>query len=408
MQRPPHMDAADQDDNDQQPDFRLLLTNARGQSSSQALPSKEAKSSQQPATVLEEQLDAYFQILTEERRGAERTFSRAVFESDLGLFRLTVNKGTHFVSMGHTLRGQIYLFPEEALYLVDRGSLLAEHHGLDMTVQEMWSVYFTCAHVSYRDQDPRCVHEQDSTLAMDRYLVYSYLKRLGFVVIRPGTYTQEPDARARRQASTAQSSALLRLSYGASFVSVLSSWILRAWRNATGMIVSRIGMFIEPFNRIWTRTIRGPLVAHGDRLSYDQILQRLLIIPGIRLAHQAQGDTNIQQGGDHQTHGRTKLDVDFEVYKPGGAFKKRQPGVPDYRVVVTRSSAPLPSLGDLRGYMDSQLDPSSESPDLNVAPHAASVKGKKPKAPDWPKILFAVVDGGQVSFMSMLNIKAVP
>ena len=199
-----------------------------------------------------------------------RTFSRAVFESDLGLFRLTVNKGTHFVSMGHTLRGQIYLYPEEALYLVDRGSLLVEHHGLDMTVQEMWSVYFTCAHVSYQDQDSQCAHEQDSTLAMDRYLVYAYLKRLGFVVIRPGTYTREFDAQERRQTSTTQSSALLRPSHNASFFSVLSSWFLKAWRNATGAIVSRIGMLLRPFDRVWTRTIRGPLVAHGDQMNYGE------------------------------------------------------------------------------------------------------------------------------------------
>ncbi|KAF9959928.1 tRNA splicing endonuclease 54 [Mortierella alpina] len=310
--------------------------------------------------------------------------------------------------MGHTLRGQIYLYPEEALYLVDRGSLLVEHHGLDMTVQEMWSVYFTCAHVSYQDQDSQCAHEQDSTLAMDRYLVYAYLKRLGFVVIRPGTYTREFDAQARRQASTTQSSALLRPSHNASFFSVLSSWFLKAWRNAAGAIVSRIGMLLKPFDRVWTRTIRGPLVAHGDQMNYDQILKKLQIIPGTRLAQHAHKDATIQYGGAHQAHRRTKRDVDFEVYKPGGAFKKRQPGMPDYRVVVTRSSVPLPSLGDLSGYMDGQFDPASEPPESSIAPIAILDKGKKSKAPDWPKVLFAVVDGGQVSFINMFNIKAVP
>ncbi|CAO3565537.1 unnamed protein product [Mortierella alpina] len=310
--------------------------------------------------------------------------------------------------MGHTLRGQIYLFPEEALYLVDRGSLLAEQHGLEMTVQEMWSVYFTYAHVSYQDQGSQCAHQQDSTLAMDRYLVYAYLKRLGFVVIRPGTYTQEPDARARRQTSTTLNNALLRPLHGASFFSFLRSWIIGTWRNAARVMVSRIGVFLEPLDIVWARTIRRPLVAHNDRLNYDQILQKLQVIPAIRLAHNAQDDGTIQQQGDRQAHGRIKRDADFEVYKPVGGFKKRQPGSPDYRVVVTRSSAPLPSLADLRGYMDGQFDPASEPPNSNVAPSAASGKGKRPKAPDWPQVLFAVVDGGQVSFMNIYNTKAVP
>src|SRR5687768_6333118 len=76
--------------------------------------------------------------------------------------------------------------------------------------------------------------------------------------------------------------------------------------------------------------------AHRFTPIVDQILQKLQIIPGTRLAQHAHKDATIQYGGAHQAHRRTKRDVDFEVYKPGGAFKKRQPGMPDYRVVVTR------------------------------------------------------------------------
>ncbi|KAF8938548.1 hypothetical protein BGZ58_000660 [Dissophora ornata] len=65
------MDAVDQDDNDQHPDFRLLLSNAKGHGSLQALPSRDTKMVQDAAATLEEQYDAYFQILEEERRAAE-------------------------------------------------------------------------------------------------------------------------------------------------------------------------------------------------------------------------------------------------------------------------------------------------------------------------------------------------
>lgn len=91
------MDTADQDDSDQQPDFRLLLTSLKGyksqagckeyahpapsythncvgflvHSSSQALPSRDAKTAQDPAAALEERYNAFFQVLAEERHAAE-------------------------------------------------------------------------------------------------------------------------------------------------------------------------------------------------------------------------------------------------------------------------------------------------------------------------------------------------
>ncbi|KAG0008136.1 tRNA-splicing endonuclease subunit sen54, partial [Podila clonocystis] len=165
------MDSADNEDTDQHPDFRLLLTNSKSQNS-QALPSREAKTTG-TTSVLDDQYQAYFHILEEERRAAERTYSRVVYEPDLGLFRISVNRGNHFVSMGHTLRGQIYLYPEEALFLVDRGSLLAEHRGVDMTVQQMWSVYLQQA------EERRQQEFAGAARAMDLYVTYAYLKRLG-------------------------------------------------------------------------------------------------------------------------------------------------------------------------------------------------------------------------------------
>ncbi|KAF9433125.1 tRNA splicing endonuclease 54 [Entomortierella beljakovae] len=273
------MDAADQEDNDLHPDFRLLLNNSKGPSS-QALPSRDAKSSQGPEAALNDQYDAFFQILGEDRRAAERTYSRAVYEPSRGLFRVTLNKGTHFVSMGHTLRGQIYLFPEEALYLVDRGSLLVEHHGSELTVQQMWNIYLTiplCHSGQIKENG------QDNTMVMNRYLAYAYLKRLGFTVIRPGTYNIESES--RKYSPTAAQNQLISRSIGAN----------------------------------------------------DQ----------------------------------------------------------------------LPTVGELGGMMEGQPDPVLQAT-LSVPLTSQPEKGRKKKNIEWPKVLFAVVDGGQVSFVALSNIKAIP
>ncbi|KAG0255676.1 tRNA-splicing endonuclease subunit sen54 [Mortierella polycephala] len=399
------MDADDLDDNDQQPDFRLLLTNSKGPSAKQALPSRDAKSTQDPAVALNEQYEAYFQILAEERRAAERTFSRAVYEPGVGLFRISVNRGTHLVSMGHTLRGQIYLYPEEALYLVDRGSLIIEHHGVDMTVQQVWSVYLSQVHSLFRTQQDATQgarnDEDDSSEAMNRYLTYAYLKRLGFVVIRPGTYGQESNARKQQ----APEQTIIRFSAGALFWSALWTSVFEAWKRNTSAIVAGIGSWLAPLTELWSRGHSRPLVANNDSLDYDQILKTLQIIPDMRLA---QPKIPADQGvhcNNKKTRTATRREVDFEVYKPAGAFKKRQPGISDYKVVVVSSTAALPTLGELADLMDGQTDPASG---LSLSMQTTREKGKKPKAPAWPQILFAVVNGGQVSFVNMFNVKAVP
>ncbi|KAG0204489.1 tRNA-splicing endonuclease subunit sen54 [Mortierella sp. GBA30] len=328
----------------------------------------------------------------------------------MGLFRLTVNRGTHFVNMGHTLQGQTYLYPEEALYLVDRGSLLAEHLGVDMTVQEMWNVYLSRAHTTYNSQEEKnpdvdIAHKQGSSLAMDRYLAYAYLKRLGFVVTRPGTYTDDTSTVAPQYYSTAHSSAIVSASDGALSWTLMWQSVFGAWRNNWSTLAGGVGLFLDFFASRWSRRYSQPLVANTAQMNYDQILQNLQIIPSMRLTTHPSVEDGYGDG--YEKGSRTKRKVDFEVYKPAGTFKKRQPGSPDYRVVVVSSSAALPNLGELSDYMGGQADPVSEcwtSTPVSAAPD----KGKRPKTPEWPKALFAVVEGGQVSFINMFNLKAIP
>lgn len=80
----------------------------------------------------------------------------------------------------------------------------------------------------------------------------------------------------------------------------------------------------------------------------------------------------------------------------------------------------MPALEDFADYFQGQVDPSTQESLETVTGNTATAtsppqpapaesgKGKKVKAPDWPKILFAVVDGGQVTFLNMFNIKATP
>ncbi|KAF9186536.1 tRNA-splicing endonuclease subunit sen54 [Haplosporangium sp. Z 767] len=307
--------------------------------------------------------------------------------------------------MGHTLHGQIYLYPEEALYLVDRGSLIIEHHSVEMTVQQVWSVYLSQARIFDRTQQDatRGIRngEDDSSEALNRYLTYAYLKRLGFVVIRPGTYGQQSDARKLQTSEQA----IIRFSAGALFWSALWTSVIEVWKSNTSAIVAGIGSWFAPFTKLWNREHSRPLVANNASLNYDQILKTLQIIPDMRLAQPRMPANQGVHCDNKKARTRPRREVDYEVYKPAGAFKKRQPGIPDYKVVVVSPTAALPTLGEFAHLMDGQTDPASG---LSLSTQITQEKGKKSKAPAGPQILFAVVNGGQVSFVNMFNVKAVP
>ncbi|KAF9124377.1 tRNA-splicing endonuclease subunit sen54 [Mortierella sp. 14UC] len=384
------MNVDDQDDQDQQPDFRLLLSNSKGKS--QALPNRDAKAAQDPEAVLKEQYDAFFHVISEERRLQEKTLCRAIYEPEMGLFRVTVNKGTHFVSMGHTLKGNIYLYPEEALYLVDRSSLAIQHDGVEITLQQTWSLYLS--------QPQSCTQQSDSTRAMDRYLAYAYLKRLGYVVTRPGTYDPHPIDSKLQIAAAPSSSALTSESRGPWLSSFLWKVLVDSWKAGTRIVITGLRRWFEPLSGLWNDRLNRPLVANNEQLTYEQILQRIRIIPSRRLVQ-------LEDSGQKRKKDTWKQKVDFEVYKPAGAFKKRQPGTPDYRVVVAGSKDSIPTLHELSDMMEGLNDPAQDKPSSAASDTAlgnpADKGKKKKKTPDWPKVLFAVVDGGQVSFMSLSN-----
>ncbi|KAK3843457.1 MAG: hypothetical protein J3R72DRAFT_440879 [Linnemannia gamsii] len=387
------MNVDDQDDQDQQPDFRLLLNNAKGKT--QALPNRDAKAAQDPEAVLKEQYDAFFHVISEERRIQEKTLSRAVYDPELGLFQLTVNKGNHFVNMGHTVKGNICLYSEEALYLVDRSSLVIQHQGVDITVQQTWSLCLSL---------PQNLTGQGSSAStMDRYLAYAYFKRLGYVVTRPGTYDSRPIDSRPQTAATPASSELTADTRDPGLSSFLWRLLVDSWKAGSRIVSTGLRRWFEPLSSLWNNRINKPLVANNELLSHEQILQRIRIIPTRRLV-QPEDDL-----GQEIKKGTWKQKVDFEVYKPAGAFKKRQPGIPDYRVVVVSSKENLPTLEELSEMMEGLIDPAQDNPSLvpsDLTSTQPTDKGKKNKTPDWPKVLFAIVDGGQVSFMSLSNLQA--
>ncbi|KAI0567588.1 tRNA-splicing endonuclease subunit Sen54 [Gracilaria domingensis] len=81
---------------------------------------------------------------------------------------VTVARGNAMHSMGYFSQGNHYLYPEEALFLVDRGSMDLCINGLPCSVQRAWATIMSAP----------------NSLSLNEYLVFAHLRRAGYVVRR--------------------------------------------------------------------------------------------------------------------------------------------------------------------------------------------------------------------------------
>eukprot|EP00128_Syssomonas_multiformis_P017078 Colp12_sorted_trinity150504_noHs@17316 len=70
-----------------------------------------------------------------------------------------------FETMGHAIGGKIYLQPEEAMFLAERGSLEITWKDVSLSIQQCFDMLFPENH------------------QLHKYQVYLHLKRLGFIVL---------------------------------------------------------------------------------------------------------------------------------------------------------------------------------------------------------------------------------
>jgi len=83
--------------------------------------------------------------------------------------KLTRKVGKHFEVLGHHLNNEDWLFPEEALYLLEIKSLELYYGGVRLSIERSYSLLLE----SYND---KC--------SLQEYMTYSYLSRLGYKVLR--------------------------------------------------------------------------------------------------------------------------------------------------------------------------------------------------------------------------------
>ncbi|XP_013922594.1 PREDICTED: tRNA-splicing endonuclease subunit Sen54 [Thamnophis sirtalis] len=109
----------------------------------------------------------HWQLLEEERVVRLGSLVKAEWKPQESIVELKSPAGKFWHTMGFTQHGKQCLLPEEALYLLECGSLQLFYKDLPLSVQE-----------AYEDLlSPKSV-------SLPKYQVYSHLKRLGYIVLR--------------------------------------------------------------------------------------------------------------------------------------------------------------------------------------------------------------------------------
>ncbi|CAD6572108.1 MAG: tRNA-splicing endonuclease subunit sen54, partial [Tremellales sp. Tagirdzhanova-0007] len=241
--------------------------------------------------MLQRSREALFNTLAGVRGGGSKSISHALLTPNSPYPRVLVSRGHLLDSMGITVRpatppsrrvrGRIELLPEEALYLLERGSLQIwvgkeaeteeeEKAGVGEWVEQ---VYGVGGAVELSVMEGFAAFIGKDGLSWERYQAYAYLKRLGYTVQRTRRFLPT------HFTATASKPLTRRLDEHDPRLPTFTTWWTRVPQWIAGLFRAfRLGPLAS-----WTR--RGGISLHLSRLFLNSRL-----LPGT-LLHSWQGST---------------------------------------------------------------------------------------------------------------------
>lgn len=178
---------ADEDGEDETFDFRFLSSLNLITSATGALPKRGIKDFEPHPTALQSNTlaasrQAMREALSHTRMHVPKSHVVGVYNAETGLTRVDKIRGQMFRNIGKDVSGGgVDLFPEEALWALERGSLdirwgtgdaMDEEEGLPMSLQGAYAAFIG------EEEEGR------GDLTIEKYQVYAGLKRVGYTVLR--------------------------------------------------------------------------------------------------------------------------------------------------------------------------------------------------------------------------------
>mmetsp|Transcript_18627 Transcript_18627/g.39135 ORF Transcript_18627/g.39135 Transcript_18627/m.39135 type:complete len:285 (+) Transcript_18627:3091-3945(+) len=120
--------------------------------------------------ILEQRLKGIRDVLSEPRRSSRQGVAVAEWIEEAKRVLVLVERGKFIQQMGFFEEGKHYLFPEDALYLMDRSKLCLLMNGMATSLQRAMSVLLSGAGISAAE-----------------YYAMTHCRRVGFIVRRPAS-----------------------------------------------------------------------------------------------------------------------------------------------------------------------------------------------------------------------------
>lgn len=300
---------------------------------------------------------AMFDALRSTRAISSKSVSYAVWYPDLARAHVTVARGVHFTSMGHSVQRpskvsmkaqkRLELLPEEALYLVEKGAIFCWRASHDSSDKDAgWDSASQGAPMSVQQAFAEMVGTQDLTL--DRYHTFSYLRRLGYVVTRatpPSPAYPVPAAQALSQPPTTAS--IFRRVFAA-----LCSPISRLWC-----------WFVRPLKNRWRPLVHRRWLHHN--MDYPSIFKTLRFLSS---GHAVPLPSRARSGDLASPY-----EIFYHLYKPNTPYRKTAPPQPDFSIVVVNArTTPMPTLAELTHMYEGLPTIPPPLPRIRKAPPATS------------------------------------
>ncbi|KAI1372292.1 tRNA-splicing endonuclease subunit sen54 N-term-domain-containing protein [Hypoxylon crocopeplum] len=265
-----------------------------------------------------------------------------------------------------------WLLPEEALYLVERGSLdlwwpargieeifpvkkggeayTSEDTGREFEDSELGiPLSFQAAYALLIGQDG-----ERGKISLEKYQVYTNLRRTGYKVMR-ATSIQLPPPVPDKPPSRA-----------------LWEWLFT----------------LLPIQTSQDHPPYGPLVKSGLYRSYNPIFAQLALIP----RHQPTPNPHISTPSPEEP-----FNIHFHVWKSSTAFSKTKPPAPDFRIAVADGRASsVPTLEQLTALLERRTPWDPPAPPKKR--EGAGLMYQRLKHA-WRNAIVAVVDGGLISYL---------
>lgn len=310
-------------------------------------------------------------VLSWQRTHTHKNHILAMYHPESNMACVEKVKTQHFLTIGRSRGGKEWLLPEEALFLIERGSMdcrwpvkREEGDGTDNKIEDGVPMSLQAAYSAFIGFEEGV----GGKLTLEMYSVYAGLKRAGYIVFRTGTWD---DNRGELQPLSALAQKENQATPG-----IISRFFTEIWRRLS-----------QPTHTVGPKDLAfGPLIKPGLYRSYADIYRLLKVVP----THDYTAPPTFHLPSDPSNPFR----IHFDLFKTSGKFRKSNRPPPDYRVcVINARETSVPTGAQLNDLMAQLPD---DPPKENAQIYPKLKHGKR-------NVILAVVDNGVPSYIRVAD-----